>query len=63
MEEKNILISSKDYEKLKEKAEKYANLSGRVEAFADYVNAYGFSVDREICGAILGFEVSKNARE
>lgn len=63
MEENNMLISVDEYKDLQEKAEKYAKLTGRVEAFADYVNSYGFSVDREICGAILGFEVSKNARE
>ena len=32
----------------------------RIEVFADFVNASKYSIDREVCGRFLGFEVVAN---
>lgn len=39
--------------------EEYAILVGRLEAFAAYVNSQKYSIDREICSKILGFELEE----
>ena len=47
-------------------AEEYAMLVGRVEAFAAYVAQEKYSITREMCAAMLGFELPtevKTARE
>ena len=36
---------------------------GRVDAFVGYVNKTEFSLDREICAAMLGFELKKQVKE
>lgn len=36
-------------------------LAGRVDAFADYVRSCDFSVNRECCAAILGFNLEDSA--
>ena len=33
------------------------DMAGRTAAFVDYVNAEKYAIDREICAAILGFEL------
>lgn len=38
-------------------AGKCAAFEEKINAFARYVNSTDFSVDRKVCGAILGFEV------
>lgn len=37
--------------------EEYAMLAGRVEAFAAYVAQEKYSITREMCAAMLGFEL------
>lgn len=37
--------------------EEYAMLAGRVEAFAAYVVNEEYSISREMCAAMLGFEL------
>lgn len=37
--------------------EEYAMLAGRVEAFASYVVQEKYSISREMCAAMLGFEL------
>lgn len=37
--------------------EEYAMLAGRVEAFANYVVHEKYSITREMCAAMLGFEL------
>lgn len=37
--------------------EKYAMLAGRVEAFANYVVHEKYSISKEMCAAMLGFEL------
>lgn len=38
-------------------SEKYALLAGRVEAFANYVVHEKYSISKEMCAAMLGFEL------
>ena len=38
-------------------SEEYALLAGRVEAFAAYVAQEKYSITREMCAAMLGFEL------
>ena len=38
-------------------SEEYALLAGRVEAFANYVVQEKYSISREMCAAMLGFEL------
>lgn len=38
-------------------SEEYALLAGRVEAFANYVVHEKYSISREMCAAMLGFEL------
>lgn len=38
-------------------SEEYALLAGRVEAFANYVVQEEYIISREICAAMLGFEL------
>ena len=41
-------------------------LEGRIKAFAAYVNSTKYSIEREICASMLGFELeeeTKDARE
>lgn len=38
-------------------SEEYAMLAGRVEAFAAYVAQEKYSITREMCAAMLGFEL------
>lgn len=38
-------------------SEEYALLAGRVEAFANYVVHEKYSITREMCAAMLGFEL------
>lgn len=52
MEERNITITMEEYKKLLE-------ASVRVSVFSDYVNQSNYSIDREDCGRLLGFEVVK----
>lgn len=33
------------------------DVAGRTTAFVDYVNAEKYAIDREVCAAILGFEL------
>lgn len=37
--------------------EEYAMLAGRVEAFASYVVQEKYSISKEMCASILGFEL------
>lgn len=37
--------------------EEYAMLAGRVEAFANYVVHEKYSISKEMCAAMLGFEL------
>lgn len=37
--------------------EEYAMLAGRVEAFAGFVAQSEYSIDREVCAAMLGFKL------
>lgn len=37
--------------------EEYALLAGRVEAFANYVVHEKYSISKEMCAAMLGFEL------
>lgn len=37
--------------------EEYAMLAGRVEAFASYVVQEEYSISKEMCAAMLGFEL------
>lgn len=53
-----VTITAAEYKELVELATKGNVLIDRVNAFARYVNADKYAVEREICGAILGFEVS-----
>lgn len=39
------------------KSEEYALLAGRVEAFAAYVAQGKYCITREVCAAMLGFEL------
>lgn len=57
MEEGKVSISLDEYRELRRKAEMCNVLEGRLAAFRDYVNLQKFSIDREECGAILGFPV------
>lgn len=36
-----------------------SDIAGRTAAFVDYVNAEKFSIDRQTCAAILGFELKE----
>lgn len=38
-------------------SEEYAMLAGRVEAFANYVVHEKYSISKEMCAAMLGFEL------
>lgn len=38
-------------------SEEYALLAGRVEAFANYVVHEKYSISKEMCASILGFEL------
>ncbi len=38
-------------------SEEYALLAGRVEAFANYVVHEKYSIRKEMCAAMLGFEL------
>lgn len=51
MEEKMIAIPAEEYKRL---------LEGdvRIKIFADFVNATKYSIEREDCGRILGFNVN-----
>ena len=40
--------------------EEYCDLKGRITAFADYVRKSEFSIDRNDCASILGFELEVN---
>lgn len=55
-----MTIDINEYEYFKSNLENYAVLLGRVEAFANFVNTQKHGIEREICGAILGFEVTEN---
>lgn len=57
MEEGKVLISLDEYRELRGKAEMCNVLEGRLAAFRDYVNVKEYSIDRDVCGAILGFPV------
>lgn len=46
-----------------EKLEELFKLSGRINAFADYVNVCKFAIDRETCAAILGFELKEEKED
>ena len=39
------------------KSEEYALLAGRVEAFANYVVHEKYSISKEMCATMLGFEL------
>lgn len=43
--------------------EKYAMLAGRMEAFASYVAQQKYNIEREVCAAMLGFELPDESRE
>ena len=43
--------------------EEYAMLAGRVEAFAAYVVNEEYSISREMCAAMLGFELPTEQTE
>lgn len=47
-----VTISVEEYKELIEK-------SARIEAFSEYVNDEGLSIDRRMCGLFLGFEVNE----
>ena len=44
-------------------SEEYALLAGRVEAFAAYVAQEKYSITREMCAAMLGFELPTEQTE
>lgn len=62
-----ISITKQEYRELYERAETFAKLTGRVEAFVDFVNSQAKEkcsmIDISLCAAILGFEVVDNAGE
>lgn len=62
-----ITITKQEYRELYERAETFAKLTGRMEAFADFVNSQAKEkcpmIDISSCAAILGFEVVSNAGE
>lgn len=43
--------------------EEHAMLAGRVEAFASYVVQEKYSISREMCAAMLGFELPEEQPE
>ncbi len=46
--------------------EELFELVGRIKAFAAYVNSTKYSIEREICASMIGFELeeeTKDARE
>lgn len=43
--------------------EEYAMLAGRMEAFASYVAQQKYNIEREVCAAMLGFELPEESRE
>ena len=54
-----VTISTEEYKEL-------LDAQARVRAFSRYVNMARYSVDREVCAAILGFELAEvleDARE
>ncbi len=45
-------------------AEELFELVGRIKAFAAYVNSTKYDIDRELCAAMLGFELrNKGGKE
>lgn len=44
-------------------SEEYALLAGRVEAFANYVVHEKYSITKEMCAAMLGFELPEEQTE
>ena len=42
-----------------ERYKEFIAMEARVDAIAAYVNSRNYSVDREVCGAFLNFEVQK----
>lgn len=46
-------------------AEELFELVGRVKAFAAYVNSTKYSIEKELCASMLGFELEdkKNAKD
>lgn len=54
-----VLIAADEYRELRKKADALNTLMGRVDAFCDYVNSQKYDIDREVCGAILGFDVKE----
>lgn len=52
-----ITISTEEYKTLVEKA---AVSETRLKAFSEFVNSTKYSIDREMCGILLGFEVKSD---
>lgn len=50
MEEEKILITVEEYKM-------FLEMSARVKFFEDFANRTKYSVDREDCGRILGFDI------
>lgn len=48
----DVTITMEEYKLLLE-------ASVRIQVFADYVNREKYSIDREVCGRFLGFEVEE----
>lgn len=44
-------------------AEEALMTMGRVNAFADYVRNQKYSIEREVCAALLGFDLEDNPIE
>lgn len=44
-------------------AEEALMIMGRVNAFADYVRNQKYSIEREVCAALLGFDLADNPIE
>lgn len=62
-----VSISKQEYKEIQERAETFARLTGRVEAFADFANSEVVGgctmIDIKACAAILGFEVVNSANK
>lgn len=46
-----------------ERYKEFIAMEARVDAIAAYVNSRDYSVDREVCGAFLNFEVQRRGND
>lgn len=52
----NVTITTEEYKNLLE-------CSVRIKVFADYVKKEKYSIDRDVCGNYLGFEVKEEKED